>query len=204
MKTKGNYMKPFLSLCLVLAAAAVSVTLCPTGRADAPPAPGFTIENHQRLVTVKDSNGVWLYAQVLSSPNVKIVATALGKSLSSVSLQDVSGKTLWSKNSHYAVGDVPVDGEWEKSFQSMGKLIQDAGLDDKDAPPAPQHYDRIEVLVGPDDQLVSSQFLVECKNGKHQLSLTPIKNGFSVKVDKTKSLIVISAPQTATTQASAR
>jgi hypothetical protein len=196
---KGKDMKPFLYLGSVLAAAAASVLFGPVGLADTPPAPSFTIENHQKLVTVKDSNGVWLYAQVISSPDVKIVDVPLGKNLSRLSLQDASGKTLWSKTLSQAFNDVDFNGSWDEALKTIPDTLEKAceSLGWKKAATSERSsFDRIEVIVGPDGRAVSFGGEIGFRNIKHQFVATLLKNGVAIRMAPKYFLVILSPPAT--------
>lgn len=192
-------MKSFLCLGWVLAIAAVSVLFCPVGFADAAPVPSFTIENHQKLVTVKDGTGAWLFAQVISSPNVKIVEVPLGKNLSRLSLQDASGKTLWSKTLNQTPGYVDIGGPWDETLETISGTLEKAseslGLKEVETSER-SSLDRMEIIVGPDDRTVSFGGEIGFRNIKHYFIATLLKNGVAIRADAKYVLVILSPPAT--------
>ncbi len=111
-------MKPAACLIPILAAAAASLVLCAPSFADTPQTLNLTIENHQKLVTVKDGNGKWLFAQVITTPNLEISSVALGQNSTRLSLLDALGKTLWTKNLDAPLLGVSPHGEWSDKFMA--------------------------------------------------------------------------------------
>ena len=192
-------MKPLHCLASVLVIAAASVPLGPAVFADASPVPGFTIENHQKLVTVKDGTGKPLFAQVVSSPNVKIVDASLGKNLSRLSLQNPAGKTLWSRTSNRPFMDVNVNGEWSEVLEKIPDVIKRAteSLDIKKDTSPKMSFDSVEVVVGPDDRAVSFGGGFASKNGRHHFVANLIKNGVAIRVDTKYFLVILSPPAVA-------
>ena len=188
MKLLPAFLAPLTAI------AAASLVLCSTGFADTPPSATLTIENNQKLVTVKDGNGSWLFAQVMTTSNLQISQTSLGKNLSRISLQDSAGNTLWSKSLTCGITEVNLAGGWQDKFQAAGEAykqgIKDLGAEAVAA--TPLYYHRYEFTIGPDDQLVSAIAVAT----KHTFKATPLKNGVAVTIDGKDLLVVL--PQMAT------
>lgn len=183
-------MKILPCLFSALTVAAASLVVCSSGFADTPQTANLTIENHQRLVTVKDDGGKWLFAQVISTSNVKVSQVLVGKDLSRISLQDGTGKTLWSKAVNYSIRDGSPHGEWSDKF--VGTLIQASkslGWKASDTDPT-LDVKQLDSVVGSEDQLVK----IRISTSKHSIEITPIKNGFAAKTDEGKTLVVLQPP----------
>lgn len=132
-------MKILSCLFSALTVAAASLVACSSSFADIPQTANLTIENHQKLVTVKDGNGKWLFAQVISTPNLKISDVALGQNSTRLSLLDASGKTLWTENLDAPLLGVSPHGEWSDKFMAgLLKVTNSLGwkYTDSDTSPA--------------------------------------------------------------------
>ncbi len=185
-------MKTAAHLFLTLAIAAASLAFCYPSFADPLQPLSLTIENHQKLVTVKDGNGKWLFAQVISTPNLKISDVALGQNSTRLSLLDASGKTLWTENLDAPLLSVSPHGEWSDKFMAgLLKVTNRLGwkYTGSDTSPA-SNPNQFEFVVGTDDQLVTYR----TSTRKHRFEITPIKNGFMAKVDESKTVIIVQPP----------
>ena len=190
LEQRGTPMKSVACLLSTLTIAAASFALCSPSFADPPQTLNLTIENHQKLVTVKDSNGTWVFAQVISTPNLEVSQVSLGKYLSRISLQDGTGKTLWSKIVDCAVSNGSPHGEWSDKFVStLSQSSKSLGWTYSDTGPN-LNVKRFVFVIGSDDQLVTLR--VGCV--KHNYELTPIKNGFVARMDGSKTVIVLQPP----------
>ena len=183
-------MKLFHCLLAGLTTAALSVVICSAGCADAPPQ--FTIENHQKLVTVKDGNGAWLFAQVLPSPNLTVTQVSEGQNRSRISLQDASGKTLWSQSVAQGIMGVTTEGQWVDDFVTVFNKVKslDSSGGKEAASSIPVHVNHTQFIISSDDKLVS--FRVDFD--KHHLSVASLKNGFAAQLDGKRSLVVLVEP----------
>ena len=187
-------MRTFSGLVSAMTTAAVSLVLCCAVFADAPQMMRLTIENHQKLVTVKDGSGAWLFAQVLSAPNLKLSQVSLGKDRSRIRLQDASGKMLWSKLLDYGISNVSIEGGWvdasnavyNQAFKSLGAI----DLGSIKSSPQPTQLNATEFIIGSEDQLVSSQFVL----GRHHFRIMMLKSGFAAKMDGNNVLVVLPQP----------
>jgi hypothetical protein len=177
----------------MLATAALGLTFCAAGRSDTPAPPCLTIENHQKLVTVKDDKGNWLFAQIIPSPNVRMDVASLGKGSSRLSLLDAaSGRVLWSKTLPEDVSDVDVDGAWSADFLAMVQKVL-TNLEAETGPiPTPHSHqlNRFGIVLGPDDQLITCQLDI----GKDHISATPLKNGLLVREGRKEMIVVLPTP----------
>ncbi len=184
-------MKILPCLFSALTAAAASLIACSSCFADTPQTINLTIENHQKLVTVKDGSGKWLFAQVMTSPNVKISTVASGQNSSRVSLEDETGRTLWSEALNTSFSNLTLHGEWQdKAAASCPQIPSDLGL--KPSKPGfridPYRF-RFEIVVGSDDQLVTARII----SAQHRFDITPINHGIIFKGDN-KTVIILQPP----------
>ena len=183
-------MKPAASLLPMFAAAAASLVLCAPGFADIPQTINLTIENHQKLVTVKDDSGKWVFAQVIPTSDLKLSQVSLDKNLTRISLLDTSGKTLWSKTANCAISGISPNGEWSKNFlptmAAFGRAV--TTLVGKDASASSfGSLSSVTFIIGPEDQLLS----LHAVGGKHQFDIVPNKIGFAAKMDGSNLLVVL-------------
>ena len=179
-----------------LTAAAVSLVFCSSSFADTPQTANLTIENHQRLVTVKDDSGKWLFAQVITTPDLEVSQAALGNNLSRVSLQDASGKTLWTQNYSTSITSGSPHGEWSDKFLPTVDTFAHAiktlvGKDDSMS--SFSSITSIAFVIGPEDQLKSFHGI----GGKHHFEVIPNKVGFGAKMDGHDLLVVLPQPAAA-------
>ena len=194
-------MKILPCLFSALTAAAASLVFCSSSFADTPASPNLTIENHQRLVTVKDGSGKWLFAQVVTTSNVKISTVASGQNSSRVALQDETGKTLWSEAFNTSFSNITLHGEWQdKAAASCPQLPSDLGLKPSKSSFRfnPNRF-QFEIVVGSDDQLVTARII----SAQHCFDITPINHGIVFKGDN-KTVIILQPPASPATPAVAQ
>jgi hypothetical protein len=99
-------LRPRVTALFLTAASLLAPTLSLRAAAEPPvaaspysPATGLrlTINNKQRLVTVKDGNGAWLFGQVIATPELVLEAVPpTKKQLGAVTLRDATGRKLWA------------------------------------------------------------------------------------------------------------
>ena len=149
------------------------------------------------MVTVTDGAGRPLFAQVVSSPNVKIKDVALGSNRARLSLQDARGKVLWSKTLNQPLEDVNVNGGWavvlEKLPGILAKASESLGLKDATPKQSLTTVTSLEIVVGPDDRAVSVGGGFKSSNLSHHFVATPLKNGVALRLDA-KNFVVLSPP----------
>lgn len=170
-------MKPvFLLVPLLAAFAALPLGAAP---ADTPPVL-LTVNNQQKLVTVKTADGSPLFSTVMSTPNLTLNVTEPSPGSLFLTLQDGAGKTLWAK----PLGTLK-SGTFRATSSGTGYTI---GLEKSATPNSSDAEDSLQsllIVIGPDDKPLS----VFLHSKKHTLSMLPQKDGFSMTADgKTSTL----------------
>lgn len=179
-------MKPLLLLAPLLAASAAVLPLHAATPADAPPVK-FTIDNQQKLVTVKAADSSPLFSTVISTPNLTIEIKPQSTDMLLLLLQDTSGKTLWTKP--FAS---PQGSSLKANTTGSGFII---GLEKSTSPTVEKDdlFQSMLIVIGPDDKFLS--LTGHSKN--HKLSMLPQKDGIVLTVDGKTTLTQFSKPNDA-------
>ena len=173
-------MKAGVFLVLVLAAGIMGGPVC----ADAPPPLVLTIANQHQQVTVKREDGRILFSQN-STASVKFAGMRLGKQ-TRLSLQNMAGKTLWKQIFPQVIEEITIHGDWVDHSQ-MGMLAVFAALDAKFPQIGVIRNQRpslIEMVIGPQNQLVSFHTNFQAQAKPHTLTVECLPGSYAVRLDQ--------------------
>ncbi len=151
-------------------------------RAEDPPPLVLTVANHQQLITVKRQDGRTLYSQKISSANVKLAGARLGKQ-SRLSLQDMAGKTLWTKTFPRVIDTINLQGDWVDSSQTGMQAVFTA-VSAKFPTMGRSQPSLVEMVIGPKNQLVSFYSDFQSQAKPHTLRVECLPGHFMVHIDQ--------------------
>ena len=188
-------MTPIICAGLALAAL-TSLTTAPICMDDAPYSAGFTIENHHRLVTVRDGddkgNRTPLFSQKLDTPNLTVVETTLGEKSTRISLLDGKGKVIWTKTLSYAVPPIRV-AQQDKLSPAMQKALSKTYMEYLFRYHIAfkfSHPVRIQSVISPEDKMLSENVNFTDGEERHTLYMSRLNNTISTHIDLEPPVII--------------